>query len=400
MRFPLIVGLVALGVVAMKVMTVGSVLVGLMVLGPVLLGFAIVAAVLVGLVGAGILAMRFLLFCLRGFKSPPRTAMQLPPLPPRIPRGVYPGPPKFVRAAPAAPGGHAMCHTRSGKSWSFVAVSLMVLCVVVISARLANRHQVSRSRADKQFWAADSTFKHGKITVRPSARVRAPIRITRPPEGPPPRLIPPKPPEPPILPFIADADDNDDTDDDAVCTDDSNGNASASASTHASTSKNRFRERVKGVKFRADVDEAKEEVLSEARNRVLVYLKRQNPPVDWEPTVDYIRDYLVKEWSEDKKDPPKEMEEVGPLHRYNLLVEVSPDDYSQILQQERHEHMKWRLLPLAKGLGVLVALLALVAGYIRVDEWTKGYYTGWLRVAAVGVLAAVIAGLWVFHRTF
>jgi hypothetical protein len=48
---------------------------------------------------------------------------------------------------------------------------------------------------------------------------------------------------------------------------------------------------------------------------------------------------------------------------------------------------------LGKILVGLVALLAVVTGYIRLDDWTKGYYTGWLRLAAWGILAVVGTGL-------
>jgi hypothetical protein len=45
-------------------------------------------------------------------------------------------------------------------------------------------------------------------------------------------------------------------------------------------------------------------------------------------------------------------------------------------------------------LAVLVLILAAVAGYIRADEWTRGYYTGRLRVLAVGAVAAGAAAVW------
>jgi hypothetical protein len=34
-----------------------------------------------------------------------------------------------------------------------------------------------------------------------------------------------------------------------------------------------------------------------------------------------------------------------------------------------------------------------VVGYFRLEEATKGYYTAWLRLAAVGLVAAAVAGL-------
>ena len=48
-----------------------------------------------------------------------------------------------------------------------------------------------------------------------------------------------------------------------------------------------------------------------------------------------------------------------------------------------------RLVTLGGSLGFVLVCLAAVAGYIRADEATKGYYTYWLRaVAAAGVGAS------------
>ena len=48
-----------------------------------------------------------------------------------------------------------------------------------------------------------------------------------------------------------------------------------------------------------------------------------------------------------------------------------------------------RLAVLGGVLGFVLACLAALAGYIRADEATKGYYTHWLRlVAAAGVGAS------------
>jgi hypothetical protein len=43
---------------------------------------------------------------------------------------------------------------------------------------------------------------------------------------------------------------------------------------------------------------------------------------------------------------------------------------------------------------VLVALFGAAAAYFRLDEATKGYYTGWLRVGALGLVALIGAGVW------
>jgi hypothetical protein len=96
-----------------------------------------------------------------------------------------------------------------------------------------------------------------------------------------------------------------------------------------------------------------------------------------------------------------------PELQVRLAVEVGEPQYQQILRQDRKyqeeqrklraqqrkQQVLQRQLLLGKGLAGLIALLAAVAGYLRLDEMTKGYYTNWLRVAAVGFVGAVGAVL-------
>ena len=49
---------------------------------------------------------------------------------------------------------------------------------------------------------------------------------------------------------------------------------------------------------------------------------------------------------------------------------------------------------MVRVLAALVALLAAVACYLRLEDATKGYYTTLLRLAAVGFVALVGAGIW------
>ena len=42
----------------------------------------------------------------------------------------------------------------------------------------------------------------------------------------------------------------------------------------------------------------------------------------------------------------------------------------------------------------LAVLLLAGWGYVRLDEYTQRRYTGWLRLAGVGVATTIAAGLW------
>src|SRR5436305_1561951 len=48
-------------------------------------------------------------------------------------------------------------------------------------------------------------------------------------------------------------------------------------------------------------------------------------------------------------------------------------------------------------LAAALVLLAVVGGYLRLEEMTRGFYTGLLRVAAVALLVLAGVGLWMLH---
>ena len=84
-------------------------------------------------------------------------------------------------------------------------------------------------------------------------------------------------------------------------------------------------------------------------------------------------------------------QEIGTMRRVVLDVTLPPEVRKEIWQHECQFHARQRMLFLAKILAGLVSLLAATAGYLRLDELTKGYYTGWLRLAAAGLVG--VAGL-------
>jgi hypothetical protein len=137
--------------------------------------------------------------------------------------------------------------------------------------------------------------------------------------------------------------------------------------------------------------DAIEEALVKAQEKVTAYLRGQNPPVEWTPSLPYIQTHLVKTqpWKEETKD----FDQIGRMYRVQLEVEVTPSDLTKMVHWGREFRVHQRMFILAKVLAGLVVLLAAVSGYLRLDEYTKGYYTGWLRLAAVALVGAAGAGL-------
>jgi hypothetical protein len=179
--------------------------------------------------------------------------------------------------------------------------------------------------------------------------------------------------------------------------------------------------------MRVTQEDALADALEKAQAKVRGFLLEQDPPIRWVPLISFIRRELVKdreipeEGEAFKGEEPKireisvnghrAFEEkwkvkddlVKELHRVSLNVRITPEAWGKILEEQRndlvrqrHSVMKERMLFLLKIMGGLVVLLATVAGYIRMDEWSKGYYTNWLRLAVLSCAGVVAAGWWLF----
>lgn len=133
-------------------------------------------------------------------------------------------------------------------------------------------------------------------------------------------------------------------------------------------------------------EDAIQDAVDKAHDKILIALSRQMPNLQWLPSQKYVGTNLVKD---PQYLPSEDRPGLGTVRKVRLRVEVTAEEKSKILQMDRRYRVEQRMLLVAKGLGVLVLLLAAVAAYIRLDEFSKGYYTLWLRLA--GLLAAVVA---------
>jgi uncharacterized membrane protein len=71
------------------------------------------------------------------------------------------------------------------------------------------------------------------------------------------------------------------------------------------------------------------------------------------------------------------------------VAEFSAEDRAAIIAAYQRDLVAYRLALLAGIIGFVLTCLAALAGYIRADEATRGYYTNWLRaLAAVGIGAS------------
>ncbi len=138
-------------------------------------------------------------------------------------------------------------------------------------------------------------------------------------------------------------------------------------------------------------ESAKQNGLREAEQSVAAHLRELEPTLDWVPAAEDLRRWgMVKEVKHEVVESPR----LGRHHRVELLVEVTDRNIQEIRARDRDERALGRHLLSAKLLAALVGLLAAIAGFVRLEELTRGYYSGLLRLLLLLSVGLVAAGLW------
>jgi len=135
------------------------------------------------------------------------------------------------------------------------------------------------------------------------------------------------------------------------------------------------------------------DALTVARIEVMKQLEMLDPPVHARPSMVAMRnDYLRKdsvveknptdseraEWVANKLDP----------NRVWVEVDIELNDYQiQQLRSSERVNIGFRV-----G-GVIFVMALAISGFLRLDEWTRGYLTVWLAVGAFTIVGIAIAAV-------
>lgn len=140
-------------------------------------------------------------------------------------------------------------------------------------------------------------------------------------------------------------------------------------------------------------EDAWQNALEKAYAPVSEYLHERIRGLQWPISTEFIANRLVK-----KSTPaPLHDEPSGEtLAQMDLQVEITPEDQGLVLESDRRYRMEHRMIWLGEILAAVLVMLATGAAYVRLDEASKGYYTGWLRLAALASMASAGATLWYF----
>ncbi len=145
--------------------------------------------------------------------------------------------------------------------------------------------------------------------------------------------------------------------------------------------------------FGQTVADADRDALEKAYVLVAEQFRQRYRGFEWPISLEFIHDRLVK----DSKTSPIFDDKSGEtMQERSLLVEITPEDQRQVLEIDRRYRMEHRMIWLGQILAAVVVLLATGAAYIRLDEASKGYYTHWLRLVALAIVASAGMSLWYF----
>jgi hypothetical protein len=117
----------------------------------------------------------------------------------------------------------------------------------------------------------------------------------------------------------------------------------------------------------------------------------KNLRIGWTPSPEYLRKKGLVRFDEART---REFEAAGEMKVVHARLQITQPQLDAMKDLARHEVRQHRHAVLFRVLAGLVALLLVVGGYLRLEEATRGYYTGLLRLTAAGLLLFVAAGLW------
>jgi hypothetical protein len=143
---------------------------------------------------------------------------------------------------------------------------------------------------------------------------------------------------------------------------------------------------------------AKDWAMKHAQERVETLLRERFAADGWKPneeqlSADYlIRHEVVTPQGEPEPSPGINDNEKAMVARYK--VELTPSYLKEVQRLAREQRVQERHLVLARLLGWMVVLLLVVAGYLRLEDMTRGYATTLLRLGAFTLVAVAGAALW------
>jgi hypothetical protein len=139
--------------------------------------------------------------------------------------------------------------------------------------------------------------------------------------------------------------------------------------------------------------EAEEDALARACELVTQELAKLDPPVHYQPSLGEVKEKYLRKDTRATRPPTDAQKEIlaslGDTRNFvsvEYVVEVTAEQVREIRSRDR-------VLFALRVLGGLSTLALAGFLFLRADEWTKGYLTSWLALAAVTLAGGAAAAL-------
>ena len=115
--------------------------------------------------------------------------------------------------------------------------------------------------------------------------------------------------------------------------------------------------------------------------------------IGWTPPVEYLRAKgMVRVGEPTTAENLKDLSRT--VKRVHVTLLITRPQLEEMQDRARQEVRQHRQAVSFRVLAGLVVLLLVLGGYLRLEEATRGYYTGLLRITAASLVLLVAAGLW------
>jgi hypothetical protein len=106
-------------------------------------------------------------------------------------------------------------------------------------------------------------------------------------------------------------------------------------------------------------------------------------------SVPVSREFICERLKKDQHEEPlKDFVPGRQAYKVTLDLQLTRGTYLELAEADRAVRVSDRMDGMARLLSIVVIALGAVAGYVRLDEFTKGYYTGRLRLLTIAIVAA------------
>lgn len=140
--------------------------------------------------------------------------------------------------------------------------------------------------------------------------------------------------------------------------------------------------------------EAEARTLEDAQKLIEKRLQELDPPVAYRPSIAVVKNEYVKRDSRLVRLPTESEKNVIAQAGYSAERKYVEYTVEMTSEQVRELRTRNRVADALRGLGVLAAVSLAGFFFLRLDEWSKGYLTSWLALAAAalggGIVAAVV----------